>query len=213
MYRPLNERRTANDVEAGTLRAGGAEKHAAQPVSTEQTRVAFENSLVRVEWNVVRNTATLAESAALRIAPIDDSRHVAVIVPVLTDGRLLLLGRYRYAVARWSIEFPRYWGQSSDGGWRQYAEEQLLKDTGLKAGHMRLLGAVQADPSLIAISTIVILADQCSGPLSKPPDPDELISGSVVLDEVALDEQIRQGEIICGTTLAALCLYRAQASA
>lgn len=213
MYRPLKDRRFPRDGSSHELRAGGMQPPATQPVATEQTRVAFENSLLRIEWNVVRNTATLAESAALRIAPADDSRHVVVIVPVLSDGRLLLLGRYRYAVARWSIEFPRYWGQSSDGGWRQQAEEQLLKDTGLKAGRMRLLGAVQSDPSLIAISTIVILADHCTGPLSKPPDPDELISGSVALEEEALDEQIRQGEIICGTTLAGLCLYRAQVTA
>lgn len=213
MYHPLNDRRLTSERGTRAPRAGGAEPSSSQPLATEQTRVAFINSLLRIEWNVIRNTATLAESAALRIAPVDDSRHVAVIVPVLADGRFLLLGRYRYAVVRWSIEFPRYWGQSSDGGWRQQAEEQLLKDTGLKAGRMRLLGAVQSDPSLIAISTVVILADGCTGPLSKPPDPDELISGSVVLEEDAIDEQIRQGEIICGTTLAALCLYRARSTA
>lgn len=209
MYRSLKYRHETGIGRAYAPHASAAEP-GRQPLATEQTRVAFENTLVRVEWNVVRNTATLAESAALRIAPVDDSRHVAVIVPVLADGRLLLLVRYRYAVSRWSIEFPRYWGQSSDGGWRQHAEEQLLKDTGLKADRMRLLGALQADPALIAISTIVIVAQGCTGPLNKPPDPDELISGSLALDSAAMDQQIRQGEIICGTTLAALCMVRAQ---
>ena len=44
---------------------------------------------------------------------------LVVIVPFLDDGRLVLLGRYRYAVGHWSIELPRFWGQTSDAGWQR----------------------------------------------------------------------------------------------
>jgi len=178
-------------------------------LSTDQSRVLLENAQLRVEWNVVRNLTTQLTSSALRIAPIDESRHEVVLLPVLADGRLLLLGRYRYAAARWSIELPRYWGQSSDGGWRASADESLLKTTGMRAERMSLLGALQADPALIAVNTIVILAEGCTGPHIPPTDADELIAGSVSLTEEEVYRMIRQGEIICGTTLAALTLYRA----
>jgi hypothetical protein len=210
MDRSLNDRRLRDAHSPARAPFASADGPPDRPVATRQTRVAFENALLRIEWNVIRNSATRTESTALRIVPADESRHVVVLVPVLTDGRLLMLRRYRYAPARWSTEFPRYWGQSSDSGWRQHAQEQLLKNTGLQADRMRLLGAVQVDPALFAVSTVVVLADSCTGPLKKRPDPDELISGSVTLNEIDVDELMRQGEIACGTTLSALCLYRAQ---
>lgn len=180
------------------------------PIATELIRVAYEDSHLRVECNRVRNAITAEESIALRIAPSDNTRHVVVVIPFLDDGRLVLLGRYRYAVGRWSIELPRFWGQTSDAGWREAVEEHLLKETGLKAEGMRLLGAIEVDPAIVSVSTIVILAEGCTGPLAKPADAAESIAGCIALSPGAVDDLIRRGEIACGTTLAALCLYRAQ---
>ena len=62
-----------------------------QPIETIETRVAFEDALVRVEANRVRNAATQAEETVLRIVPASDSQHMVAIVPVLDDGRFLLM--------------------------------------------------------------------------------------------------------------------------
>jgi len=90
------------------------------------------------------------------------------------------------------------------------ALSMILGDAGMKAEEMRLLGAIQADPALISISTIVILAEGCLGPPTKPADAVGLIAGRIALTSEELDDLTRRGEIACGTTLAALCLYRAQ---
>ncbi|MBI3840247.1 MAG: NUDIX hydrolase [Planctomycetia bacterium] len=185
----------------------------AHPVTTQQVRVAFENAQLRVEHNLVRNAATFEETLALCIALPDEAQCVAVTIPVLSDGRLLLLGRYRYPVGRWSIEFPRAMCQTIDSGWRQPAEENLLKDAGLQADNWRLLGAVQVDPALMSTSALVILAEDCAGLQEKAFDDAELIAGSVALTGEELDELVRRGEVVCGVTLAALCLYRAQLQA
>ena len=173
--------------------------------------VAFEDALVRVEANRVRNAATQAEETSLRIAPASDALHMVAIVPVLDDGRFLLVGRYRYALARWSLEFPRFWAQSSDAGWEHAAAEILLKSTGLAADQMRLLGAIEVEPSLTSISMIVIHAADCGACRSSRPATDEsLIAGCVALAADELDALMLRGEVSCGATLSALSLYRAQ---
>jgi hypothetical protein len=182
---------------------------ATHPVATQQVRIAFESAELRVEENVVRNAETSLERFMLRIALPDEGQCVAVTVPVLSDGQLLLVGRYRYPVGRWSIEFPRAICQMREAGWRQPAEENLLKDTGLKADQWRLIGAVQVDPALMSTSALVILAEGCARSHEKAFDPVELIAGSVAVTLSELDDLLRRGEVVCGVTLSALCLYRA----
>lgn len=203
MHRPLFCQSTAAEEPRGPSLPS-------HPLVTEQTHVAFENAELRLEWNVVRNRATTGESRALKIRPADQSRHAAVIVPQLIDGRLLLLGRYRYAIARWSLEFPRYWGESSDEGWLEQAADSLLRSTGLRSARMRLLGALHADPELVAYTTLVILAENCGGPPGPPPDPQQLIAGTQAVNRQELQGLARRGDICCGVTLAALALLRAQ---
>ncbi len=183
------------------------------PIATQQVRVTSESAQLRVEHNLVRNAATFEEGLALRIALPDEGQCVAVTIPVLGDGRLLLVGRYRYPVGRWSIEFPRAICQMREAGWRQPAEENLLRDTGLKPDKWRLLGAVQIDPALMSIIALVILAEGCAGLQEKAWDTTELIAGSVAVTLDELDDLVRRGEVVCVVTLAALCLYRAQLQA
>jgi hypothetical protein len=178
-------------------------------LTTQQVCLAFEHEALRVECNLVRSAATDQEGLALRIAPADATQYLAVVIPVLEDGRLVLLGRYRYAAGRWSVELPRSSCHTSDAGWKQIAEEHLLNDTGLRAESMRLLGAIQVDPALIVVSTLVILATGCVGPEDRPADPVEGIAGSLAVTLDEFHRLARQGEIVCGTTLAALSLYQA----
>jgi hypothetical protein len=182
-----------------------------QPIVTEQVHVACEDTTVRVEHNLVRNVATSEQGRVLRIDHAHASQYMAVTIPVLLDGRLVFLGRYRYAIGRWSIEFPRSLYQTADAGWMHPAEDNLLLDTGMQAQRMSLLGAIQIDPATISINTIVILAEGCLGPPSKSPDAASLIAGAVALSPEELDLLVLRGEISCGITLAALYLYAAYA--
>jgi hypothetical protein len=182
---------------------------ATHPVATQQVRIAFESAELRLEENVVRNAETSGEQFTLRISLPDEGQCATAIIPVFNDGRLLLVGRYRYPIGRWSIEFPRSICQMRDAGWRQPAEQNLLKDTGLTADQWRLIGAVQVDPALMSTTALVILAEGCARSHEKAFDPVELIAGSVAVTLSELDDLLRRGEVVCGVTLAALCLYRA----
>lgn len=193
------------------------------PLATTQTHVAWENPTLRLECNLVRNLVTSEDSFAVRITPAVDPYYASVVIPLGPDGQLHLVGRYRYPIARWSIEFPRFDLDSSDAGWKDAAQADLRRATGLSAKRMNLLGAIQIDPALISTTTVIILAQGCTHAPAKssttgdagggpeiPSGLDELIAGSVALPLVELSELVERGEITCGVTLAALSLYQAR---
>ena len=179
------------------------------PLDTEQVRVAFGGATARVENNLVHNAVTRHQASAVRIQMIGDSRYFAVIVPVLADGRVVLIGRYRYAIDRWSIEFPRFELPPEDEGWKVAAEHDLFQTSGLEPGQMRPLGVIQIDPAWIATVVVVILAEGCTPRVASATSAAHLVVGSIALSPEELDYMIREGEITCGVTLSALCLYRA----
>ncbi len=180
------------------------------PLTTEEVRAVCESDTFRVERNRVRITALDEAREAIRAVSLDDTHYEEVVVPKLDDGRLLLVSRYRYATERWSVEFPRFAGQTSEEGWKHTMEDNLQKRIGMTAGKMTLLGGIYPDAASTAITTIVILAEGCAqqGPLAT--DPRDLIAGSFAETPEEINRLVRQGEITCGVTLAALALYDAQ---
>lgn len=193
------------------------------PLATTERRVAWENADLRLECNVVRNTATLEDQLAVRITPAVDPYYGAVVVPLDRDRRVTLIGHYRYPIGRWSIEFPRFAFNSTESGWKEAAEADLTRMTGLVAARIRLLGAIQIDPALVSTSTVVLLAEDCTAEraATKPKPtkadgagnadaskPGGLIAGSIVVPLDELSRLVARGDVACGVTLAALALYR-----
>jgi len=176
-------------------------------IATRRVVVAFENSSLRVEDNQVRHLPTGADGTGLRIAFGEQNRRRATIIPMLPDGQLVLINRYRYAPGKWSLEFPRGAENPVDDCWRDSAARTLLADTGLTSDRLTLLGATNADPQFSSTSGVTVLAEGCQ--VSNAAAPSELISGSIMLTPECLAQFIRQGDIDCGVTLAALSLLHA----
>jgi hypothetical protein len=190
------------------------------PLITVQQHVAWEGSAWRVEANQVRDERTLEEHTAVRMSRTGEPFYSAVVVPLSSDGRLHLVSRYRYPIEGWAVEFPRFDLDGGESGWRDAAELDLFRMTGLVAARLSMLGAVYLDPALLSTSAIVILAEGCrvSAPrrralASADPDqerpPGEIISGTLALSLAEVSELVRRGELTCGASLAALAHYRA----
>jgi hypothetical protein len=191
------------------------------PLVTTGQHVVWENAAWRVECNDVHNRETLANQRAVRISPASESHYEAIVVSLATDGQLHLLSRYRYPIERWSLEFPRFDFENGDDGWKEAAEVDLFRLAGLTADKMTLLGAVQADPTVLNSIVVVILAEGCRVDSTSRSStflddgsegvdkPEPLVAGTLALPLLELIEHIHRGEISCCVTLAALTLYRA----
>lgn len=128
---------------------------------------------------------------------------MAMVVPVLPDGRLVLVLQYRYLDDKQSIEFPAG-GIGDDGSALEAAKRELLEETGCLAEDYVKLGEFQASNGLLKDKSHVFLAQVIE---QKPARPDEGEEIEVIYrrpDEV--DEMVKKNEIWDGQTLAAWAL-------
>ncbi|HZA95042.1 MAG TPA: NUDIX hydrolase [Burkholderiaceae bacterium] len=103
---------------------------------TLDSRLAFEGTLLRVYADKVR-------SADGHIGTREYIRHpgAVAIVPLLSDGRVVLERQFRYPLKRTVIEFPA--GKiDADESPLQCARRELLEETGYRAGKWSYLGGL-----------------------------------------------------------------------
>ncbi|HOF10463.1 MAG TPA: NUDIX hydrolase [Opitutaceae bacterium] len=127
------------------------------------------------------------------------------VVPLTTDGRLVLVRQFRYGINDFSLEVPG--GVIEDGedpvvaGLRELAEE-----TGYAGGAARLLGSVHPNPAIQDNRCHAVLADGVmrAGALAWDEDEEMEVVTAPVDDVLAW---ARGGQITHSLSLTALMLF------
>lgn len=147
----------------------------------------------------------------LRVIPAS-LRPGAVVVPLLPDGRFVLLRHFRHATRDWLLEFPRGFAEPGESP-EETARRELKEETGLDVDGARLqrLGYVHPDSGLQAGRVNCFLAQigDCDEGDIAPVDKLEGIDGILLLSRAELEQKIATGQIVDGFTLSALTLMRA----
>lgn len=130
----------------------------------------------------------------------------AIVVPVLTDGRVVLIRQYRYAVDAHCLELPA--GCGGDAGGISMAElcrKELKEEIGATAERVESIGWFYSSSSLSDEVCHVFLATGCHFEGDAEPEPGENIERLVVTVAEAM-RLARSGEIKTGTCALALLL-------
>jgi ADP-ribose pyrophosphatase len=128
----------------------------------------------------------------------------AVVLPLLPDGRLVLIHNYRVAVGEELLELP---AGTLDAGEppEQCAQRELAEETGYRAGHLEPLVSFYSTPGILTERMHVFLATQLvAGPAAR--EAGEQIRLAPTPHTEAL-VAIRDGRIIDGKTILALLYY------
>jgi ADP-ribose pyrophosphatase len=131
----------------------------------------------------------------------------AMIIPLLADGRLLMVRQYRYLGARESLEFPG--GSVKDGATSdETARHELVEETGYTASRLVLVGTFNPCNGLTDETCHVYLAWDLQYAGSRPDDTEEF-------EVLSLSPQDMEAKICCGAiwdgmTLAAWQLVQAK---
>ena len=134
-------------------------------------------------------------------------RHpgAVVIIPKLSDGRLVLIHQLRVATGRKIWEFPAGTLEKRESIF-QCAARELQEETGWKPGRLKKLIEYYPTPGISTERMYLFLADRLSESTNHKPDLDEeLEPATFTLGQI--DRMIKTGKIIDGKTILGFLLY------
>ncbi len=172
--------------------------------AVQTSTVLFESR----KFRIVRRAA-LGRDGAPRTFDVIDHRGAIVVLPLLDDGRIVLIRNERPAVGESLLELP---AGTLDAGEEPIAcaRRELTEETGYRAGRLRPLLTFYTTPGMTNERMHAFVAEELS-PGQASPEPDERIEPVATTWDDALDA-IRDGRIADGKTIATLLYYRCFAS-
>jgi ADP-ribose pyrophosphatase len=127
------------------------------------------------------------------------------VVPVMPDGKIMMVKQYRYLARRDSIEFPC--GAVKDGStYDQTAEHELAEETGYAAGEMTKAGMFNPYNGVTDEMCQVYVARELRHVGAKPDETEEF--EFVPLKPEGIEAAILDGTIWDGMSIAAWMLVR-----
>jgi 8-oxo-dGTP pyrophosphatase MutT (NUDIX family) len=134
------------------------------PWTTRGSRQVYENP-----WIAVREDQVTRPDGLAGIYGVVHYKNKAVgVLPVEDDGRVWLVGQYRYPLERYSWEIPE--GGCPEGeDTQECARRELREETGLVASHLELISIAHLSNSVSDEEATIYRA---TGLLHGPSDPE-----------------------------------------
>jgi ADP-ribose pyrophosphatase len=127
-----------------------------------------------------------------------------VVLPVLPDGRVLLIRQYRHAARAFLWELVA--GRIDEGeSPRKAAARELIEETGYRAKRFRIFLDFFPSPGFLDEKMFILLAEGLSEGIAQP-EKDERIE-SKAYDRKELEQMIQKRIIRDGKTIAGLLYY------
>jgi ADP-ribose pyrophosphatase len=127
-----------------------------------------------------------------------------VILPLLPDGRILLVRQYRHATRRFLWELVA--GRIERGeNPRRAAARELLEETGYRAKRYRLFLDIFPTPGFLEERMYILLAQGLTSGDARPEEDEKIVSR--VFSRPQLRQMIRRGKLRDAKTIAGLLYY------
>lgn len=167
------------------------------PWTVKGSTEAFANDWFRIgEHDVIRPDGSQGYYGVIRI-----KRLAVGVLPIDADGRVYLVGQWRFPLGRYSWEMPEGGAEVGEDA-RTCAERELAEETGLRAGALQKVLEMDLSNSLTDERAVMFIAtDLTPGPTS--PDPTEVLQhrSAHFLDVL---ERVADGRIRDAMTVAAV---------
>ena len=168
---------------------------------TRRTRVLSSQAVYQGKIVQLRVDRVEEPGGVIAEREVVDHRGSVVVLPILPDGRVLLVEQYRHAVGRCLWELVAGGIEKGETP-RRAAARELREETGYRAGTLKTLFDFYPSPGVMSERMFLVEARGLY-PAPSSPEPDEVISvGSFSLTQ--LRTMIRQNKIKDGKTLVGL---------
>jgi 8-oxo-dGTP pyrophosphatase MutT (NUDIX family) len=130
---------------------------------------SFENEWFAIDTHEVIHPG----GAAGRYAVVRPRRLAVGVLPIGADGRVHLVGQWRFPLGRYSWEMPEGGAEPGEAP-EACAARELAEETGLRAGRLAPILAVDLSNSLTDEKGVVFLALELEAGAAKP-EPTEVL--------------------------------------
>jgi len=186
-----------------------AKKAAKKPATQGSTkrrglRVLSSTILCKGRVFVVRHDEIIEPSGIKATRDIVAHPGSVVIIPVLEDGRIVLIRQFRYAAGQYLWELVAGHKEPGEDPLKG-AHRELMEETGYTAKHVRKLFDIFPSPGLLGERMDMYLAEGLTKGRARP-EEDEKISVKIVTLAEA-ERWIREAKIRDAKTIAGLLYY------
>jgi len=127
-----------------------------------------------------------------------------VVLPVLPDGRILLIQQYRHATRQYLWELVA--GRIDDGeNPKAAAARELIEETGYRAKRFQVFLEMFPTPGFLEEKMFLLLAEGLTGGEAEPEEDEKIISRGYKRKE--LEEMIRKGKLRDAKSIAGILYY------
>jgi len=127
-----------------------------------------------------------------------------VVLPVLPDGRILLIQQYRYAARQYLWELVA--GRIDRGETpKKAAARELIEETGFRAKRFRVFLDVFPTPGFLEERMFILLAEGLTAGEAEPEEDEKIISRAYSRKQ--LEEMIRSGKLRDAKSIAGILYY------
>ena len=170
-----------------------------------ETQISREEIFHGVALHVVRDRIMLPDGkTSIREISIHDG--ASAVIPILSDGRVIMEKQFRYAHGRVMLEIPAGKLDTPEEAPLDGAKRELLEETGAIAGKYTYLGCIAPSPALISEIIHVYMAEDITLGESKLDEGEFLEVEFYTLDE--LYDMVMAGEITDSKTQIAILKAR-----
>jgi ADP-ribose diphosphatase len=169
-----------------------------------RVKVRRSTQLCRARVFTVRHDEIVEPSGLKAARDIVVHPGSVVIIPVLDDGRLVLIRQFRYAAGQYLWELVaghKEPGEDPDEG----ARRELMEETGYTARRIRKLFDIFPSPGLLSERMDIYLAEGLTKGTAQPEDDEKIWQKIVTLAEA--ERWIRQTKICDAKTIAGILYY------
>jgi ADP-ribose pyrophosphatase len=127
-----------------------------------------------------------------------------VVLPVLPDGRILMIRQYRHAARQylWELVAGRIDAGESP---RKAAARELIEETGYRARKFRIFLDVFPTPGFLEERMFILLAEGLTVGVAEPEEDEKIVSRAY--NRKQLEEMIRRGKLRDAKSIAGILYY------
>lgn len=177
----------------------GAKKSTRATGKAIRSKVVFKGKVFSVRRDLV-----LEPSGVKATRDVIAHSGSVVVMPVLDDGKIVLIRQYRYAARQYLWELVA--GRIDEGeNVKQAAARELIEETGLRAKKMRVFMDFWPSPGFLEERMFVLLAQGVTEGVAEP-EEDERIEAKA-FTRAELEKMLQTGALRDAKTISSLLFY------